>query len=894
MKLIASVSPNFSKKAPIAAMSNGYLCYAVNSTIFTYKNTKNFCFESSIDLKFSPNSLSILSNLYSRTLYLIAYDTQNIAIYDLLNRNLYSTEQKYSQIKTDPFSQNSFLSLSEFKYFNKNSIKTIPNYSIMNDFTFNIEENVQEDQGKCFEIAKPNSNTALILTKLGDILILRRRNPNFPFKLHSKITYISDDELITNLCSMNFNLFLVWSSHFIHLVHSETSSAFLLLSFKQDLIIKDVIATDSEEKLAFYVIFDNNIIEYYELEDHDTKTNSPIKRDSNSNLFSTKVKKLSALSKPISIQLDDDLVFSVLGSKNEDLFLIDSLHRLFIVKHIHSNESNILCITLSSQFPLINEQYLNVLSSFSKYIVYIGIDNYLTVYNHEENSVVYHDKFKDTPIKISWFDDNSFCYLTQNNKVYYIENHGNDIFIQEDNPIIEFNDDNIIYEMKTTKNYTIYRSNNDSIGVWSKKSNTIISQKNIDGIKSYSTCETQLQPLVGNNDANTDYESLIIAMTVSSKGILFSDENMEPIIGIFPQLSHSFDYTSISLSIPKIFVFDSSGRLFIFDLVNKKCVGHIQAQVPIYSIVNHNFRSLICSQSNGEIIVYSSSPSVLETISSLSVDQILSIYQNKIYYSTRTGISFHYLEDFSPNSNESPVNIEFNIFDLPPPSFLSEKSAEKRVNILLNILNIAIDPHEFVDDLKILLGYGMPENVSPSTCKDVKKLYHRHVISFANSEISEESSTQIKEFIQEFDQLGENLDCAVLYFIIKEYDECFSYLIKGNYFDVATLFGSKYNIENYKQQVLSAYIQSNIESGDIIHSILGCYYTKQYQKTASLLYLHEYYKLLEKLNLIVPFDDFDFQSNSEEMGFLIDTNTLKECIKQKHKQNSNIILINAN
>ena len=121
MKLIASVSPNFSKKAPIAAMSNGYLCYAVNSTIFTYKNTKNFCFESSIDLKFSPNSLSILSNLYSRTLYIIAYDTQNIAIYDLLNRNLYSTEQKYSQIKTDPFSQNSFLSLSEFKYFSKNT-----------------------------------------------------------------------------------------------------------------------------------------------------------------------------------------------------------------------------------------------------------------------------------------------------------------------------------------------------------------------------------------------------------------------------------------------------------------------------------------------------------------------------------------------------------------------------------------------------------------------------------------------------------------------------------------------------------------------------------------------------------------------------------------------------
>ena len=87
--------------------------------------------------------------------------------------------------------------------------------------------------------------------------------------------------------------------------------------------------------------------------------------------------------------------------------------------------------------------------------------------------------------------------------------------------------------------------------------------------------------------------------------------------------------------------------------------------------------------------------------------------------------------------------------------------------------------------------------------------------------------------------------------------------------------------ENTKSKGLKKESHQILESGDILNSVLACFYSEQYQKAGSLLYSHEYLKNLEKMDELHTLDECEENLPiDEDIPFVIDIATLKEAIQQ--------------
>ena len=812
MKFLASL-PSLCETEPIVAFSHGYLAVVVRSTVLIYsQNKKSFSFLSSFEVKNPPTDLCFITTPYSKRVLLAAASKSNFTIFDVNNFDIFSSEKSFSKIIMDDYSKDSFLAIENDKDFVKYSL-------LKSELTLDFVFGLKNEQPMKIVASRDNRNIVAVLTKSNDVMIMKRKNPKFPFQVFSHIVTLSDDEAVEDITSLTNGFICAWSKHFIHIIHTGTGHSFCILSYEKEKIIRKVVENDDEETVSFFVLFDDNSVEFYDIEN-------------------------GALKKPNLAFIKENLVFTPLECYKGKFFLITNDFSLYYV--MYDKENGTLVYNSHGAIPVMKEDS-PVAIDFEQ-AAFIDLYGFISAFRIKTGEVFM--KHVANPQQMMWVDQCTLAYLDDGDIVTLLCDE-NDFLI---NKIDLFNGEKAT--SFTTVGGCIVARSGDTIAVRNKEG--IVASKTITDLGTYSAF----------TDAN---DSLVVILTIDGKGLFFADSNLSPVFGSFPQASRLFSYKHVAADYPIVYAFDSSGRVLCFDLSSGSCCGHLAASLPQNVIPMKGDRSAVAA-TNGDLVIFTSKPDVGKIISDAG-DLVVATTTSVVYMKTKSSISVITLRPPSKGL------YEMNLLQGKEPVFLSLEASEAKIKKVLDVLSVAVDPPDFFDDINVILG-GKSRKGTPAACKDIKRLYHRHVLSFAGKEMNPDSIMQMCEFIAKFNAVGDNLSAAVVSYIINEKEKCLDFLLEAGLFDVAVVFAKKIGFEEYETKIGNKFISHSLQSGDIVSAFIALTKMNKLHRAASLLYENEFHATLLEFNKKYPVKDI---TQSKDDIFVVDINVIREFVdKDEH------------
>ena len=387
--------------------------------------------------------------------------------------------------------------------------------------------------------------------------------------------------------------------------------------------------------------------------------------------------------------------------------------------------------------------------------------------------------------------------------------------------------------MRTIADYIIV-SDSNTIGVYC---NGKVSTKTINDLQAY--------------DVSLDNDKkLVIAISIKSKGIFFANEDMKPVFGSFPQFTATSYYSLISFDFPQVVGIDMSYKLYIFNLQNGECCKRVNYKMPA-EIVCYRGESKFAFNFKNSIEIMNSNLELIELIQNNSAN-ILSASGDTLTVLEKSGITLH------QSTKSDNKYYELNFFQTKKPFALNVETSREYIDMVIKSMSIPINYPEFVDDFNLILG-EKPKQITPSITSDIKRVYHRFVLSFYQKEIPEENIEQLKLFIKSFEENKDFLGASLLSLIIGDKNSTLKYLLMAEYFELAHIFAHLNNLD--ESVVIDSYLTYSLQSGNFINAIHILMELKRYHKIASILYEHEFNANLRYFN-----DKYDISSFKEESG----------------------------
>jgi len=319
--------------------------------------------------------------------------------------------------------------------------------------------------------------------------------------------------------------------------------------------------------------------------------------------------------------------------------------------------------------------------------------------------------------------------------------------------------------------------------------------------------------------------SIIIALSIDEVGIVFVDDDFVPCFGTFPQLTPLYSYVFIESQFPYVYAVDSANRLFVFDISTKGCIGSLSLSRVQSITKSGNIDSVLISCLNGIHHVNSKLESeiIIDIPGSIFVlekkDEYIFLSNNNVYL----------------KRNSLPIaSFERMILNDSPPVFLSpEKSMEYCMSVC-SVLRIASDGADESADIYCLLEQA--QETPLIQCKDVKRLYHKHLLSFTSSSIPTDVLANIYCFTDQFKQAGDFFGAAVISHISKNYMNSAVCLLDSQRYELATSYIYQHKIPINPLLGVANYVNRAKKAGRVVDAILALYGFGSFHSAASLLY----------------------------------------------------------
>lgn len=509
----------------------------------------------------------------------------------------------------------------------------------------------------------------------------------------------------------------------------------------------------------------------------------------------------SKLSTPQTVNLPQTFNFTPLRASKGEFVLINNYMKIYTIKKALNG-----VISFNAFYTLPVMKANAPVAKLHSQIAFCDIDGFLTSFNYKTGE--YSFRYPTNVEKLLWMTKNSLLVINEG-KLFLIEQDEQFKFNEIEIEGIKIND------VQVKSKYIIISDKSTIVVYFEGKTYT----KKVNDLNYF--------------DATLDHnDKLVIAFAIKDRGIFFSNEEFKPILGSFPQ-NTSASYQLISASFPIVLAIDSNDKLYSFDLMSGECIAMLNYNYPsnIYKFEG-NLKFAFDQKANIEVLDVKLA--VLKSFPNNG--QLLSISESEIVWNQPNGMILE-------STNQIPYNnFELNFFDSLKPYAIDIDDSKSFLSQVLSALSSTDDFPEIVDDFNMFIG-KQPRLDLKEISSDVKRVYHRLILSFFGKELSESNIEQIKQFIAVFEQSEDYLGAALISLMINQKEKVLDYLMKAGFYELAHVFASLNDLDT--SNVVDQFLRFSIRSGNLINGIKTLISMKYNKQAALLLYEHGYYKNLK-------------------------------------------------